>query len=262
MSLPSSDYTSHEGPISGDDEGDEISTSSSSSEVQESYEIERIIAEHEEQGQKFFLVKWKGYADFRCTWEPQESFDSEETFIEWEKQKQDGDSLDAEQVQALELRMSEYLDNKESRKKRRQLRREKKVHKDQSLDRVQARSQSGQRRQILSTNGQEQASQKRGLTKKVVKDSQSLAMKRRQSIVTNDTPRLHPPQAPPFTSLQQPAPFHGIDGPLRARQTKHKHNNHALDSTNPRAGQMFRSLSHANNFNVSSKLKFIHLLQG
>ena len=256
MSLPSSDY---EGPISGDDEGDEISTSSSSSEAQESYEIERIIAEQEEQGQRVFLVKWKGYADFRCTWEPRESFDSEETLVEWEKQKQEGDFLGDEQVQALELRMCEYLDDKESRKRRRQLRRENKVQKAQSLDRVQARNQSGQHRQILNSHGQEQVSQKRGLAKKVVKDSQAPATKRKQSIATNDTPRLHPPHAPPVTSIQQPAPFHGIDGPPRARRTKPKHNDHALGSTNPRAGQMFRSLSHANNFNVSSKSKFIHL---
>lgn len=58
-------------------EGDDWSDTSSRSEKQVSYEVERIIAETEgPEGQPVYLVKWKGYKDYRSTWEPASSFET------------------------------------------------------------------------------------------------------------------------------------------------------------------------------------------
>ena len=61
---------------SSEDDWD-FSDTSSRSDQQDSYEVERIIHEAEDpDGRPLYLVKWKGYADYRSTWEPESNFES------------------------------------------------------------------------------------------------------------------------------------------------------------------------------------------
>ena len=46
----------------------EEALSSDEGEPQEEYEVERIIAQGDIDGQEVFLVKWKGYSDEQSTW--------------------------------------------------------------------------------------------------------------------------------------------------------------------------------------------------
>ncbi|OKL63753.1 hypothetical protein UA08_00737 [Talaromyces atroroseus] len=69
-------------------EDDNISlTSTAASEFQDEYEVETIHAQEFIDGEKRYLVKWKGYSDLRCTWEPVDSFNSSETLDEWRRKK-------------------------------------------------------------------------------------------------------------------------------------------------------------------------------
>jgi hypothetical protein len=53
-------------------------------EVQEStYEVERILKDRWRQGQREYLVKWKGYSDTETTWEPQEHFNSKTPILRY-----------------------------------------------------------------------------------------------------------------------------------------------------------------------------------
>ncbi|KAI4138751.1 MAG: hypothetical protein L6R39_006634 [Caloplaca ligustica] len=52
------------------------------------YEIEAIRWEAEDsEGTTRYLVKWKGYGEFRDTWEPVEQFDDEQTILDWRDRK-------------------------------------------------------------------------------------------------------------------------------------------------------------------------------
>jgi chromo domain-containing protein 1 len=99
MSIPSEPAMSHIGtasinppPISAtadtDVEDDDISlTSTAASEFQDEYEVDTIHAQEFVDGEKQYLVKWKGYSDLRCTWEPVDSFNTGETLDEWRRKK-------------------------------------------------------------------------------------------------------------------------------------------------------------------------------
>ena len=73
------------------DVDDDISiTSTVGSNQQEEYEVETILAElpvHD--GTMRYLVKWCNYPYDRCTWEPVESFYTEQTLHDWEAKKRD-----------------------------------------------------------------------------------------------------------------------------------------------------------------------------
>jgi len=77
--------------MSEDDSNDDsISiTSSVVSEERETYVLEGIWAERNNDGVMEYLVKWDGYPEVRNTWETRESFQDEEdkTFKDWEEQK-------------------------------------------------------------------------------------------------------------------------------------------------------------------------------
>ena len=62
-------------------------TSTVPSEPREEYPVEAIIAEREADGSTEYLVRWEGYPDERCTWEPESSFQSEDTLFDWKTQK-------------------------------------------------------------------------------------------------------------------------------------------------------------------------------
>ncbi|KAL1970396.1 hypothetical protein VTN77DRAFT_5557 [Rasamsonia byssochlamydoides] len=111
----------------GDDDDDSISlTSTVPSEPKSEYEVETIYDERElEEGMKEYLVKWKGYPDVRCTWEPPEMFNNEETLRDWKKKRraiQRGE-LPAFDREGWEDMVDAYWAAKDERKRRRRAKR-------------------------------------------------------------------------------------------------------------------------------------------
>ncbi|RVX66437.1 hypothetical protein B0A52_09667 [Exophiala mesophila] len=82
--------------------------SPASCEDEELYRVERILAERLEADEKIYLVKWAGYPDEECTWEPKENFTELETITDWETQRNKGDFLDEEEVAAVQMRMDAF----------------------------------------------------------------------------------------------------------------------------------------------------------
>lgn len=72
------------------------------------FEVERILADDVVEGQTFYLVKWQGYPDEECTWEPLESFTSKTSIDEWERQKAAGLGLPDEFLVMLQQRMDDF----------------------------------------------------------------------------------------------------------------------------------------------------------
>ena len=71
-----------------DVDDDDISiTSTAPSEEQSEYEVETILTEAQLDDGVLYLVKWAGYPIERSTWEPAESFSTDETFTDWNKKK-------------------------------------------------------------------------------------------------------------------------------------------------------------------------------
>jgi hypothetical protein len=98
-------------PDWGSDEGS--SDSESGEEEVGVFEVDRIIAERQVDGATMYLVKWKEYEDVDCTWEPPDSFDFDLTISIWEKAREQGDVLDATEVQALERRIEQKKEDDE-----------------------------------------------------------------------------------------------------------------------------------------------------
>ena len=75
----------HEMPDYSDDS---VSVNSTlQSDRREEYPLECILAERESNGSMEYLVKWEGYSDIHCTWEPETNFQNDTTLAEWEHQK-------------------------------------------------------------------------------------------------------------------------------------------------------------------------------
>lgn len=73
------------------------------------YEVERILAKRlNEEGIPLFLVKWKGYDDKMCTWEPFESFIQKDVLEEWKVQEEKGDVLNAEELERVQREMDNF----------------------------------------------------------------------------------------------------------------------------------------------------------
>lgn len=101
---------------------DDISlTSTLDSEPQEEYEVDTIHAEERLHGVSHYLVKWKGYSDLRCTWEPVSSFNSDECLKDWKKRQQAiKQGLEPPfDVQAWEAMIEASEDARDERKRRR-----------------------------------------------------------------------------------------------------------------------------------------------
>ena len=73
--MPPAEYPSDE---------DDISVTSTAASVQlEEYEINTILAQRTFEGLNQYLVRWEGYPDERCTWEPEDNFCDPTTLKEW-----------------------------------------------------------------------------------------------------------------------------------------------------------------------------------
>lgn len=73
----------------GENDDDDISvTSTVASERLSEYEVEAILTEvPQDDGSMGYLVKWANYPIERATMEPADSFDDEQTLLDWEKKK-------------------------------------------------------------------------------------------------------------------------------------------------------------------------------
>jgi len=74
------------------------------------YDVERILAQREFDGEMLYLVKWQGYGEEQCTWEPPENFSDPQTLREWGKRLEIGDTLDNDTLEILNQRMTAYQD--------------------------------------------------------------------------------------------------------------------------------------------------------
>ena len=70
-----------------------------------SYDVERILEERWVEGEAAYLVKWLGYPDEECTWEPSENFDDPATLKQWEIQKAEGDVPTQDELRTVQAKM-------------------------------------------------------------------------------------------------------------------------------------------------------------
>lgn len=100
-------------------------TSTAPSEPREEYPVEAIIAEREVDGATEYLVRWEGYPDERCTWEPESSFQSDDTLFDWKTQKMRFSRGTATpcNIEALLDRVENWITTSEHRKDRRRIKR-------------------------------------------------------------------------------------------------------------------------------------------
>lgn len=84
---------------------------SDSSDEAGNYGVERILAERMKGERMHYLVKWQGYSEEECTWEPPENFNDPQTLQEWQERLDIGDTLDEDGITALQKRMNAYIDS-------------------------------------------------------------------------------------------------------------------------------------------------------
>lgn len=107
------------------DEDDISLTSTAESVFQEEYEVETIHAQDIINGQKVYLVKWKGYEDLRCTWEPRDSFNTREILLEWRNKRRqiERGTRQPFDVEAWQAEIEAFENAREDRKRRRRAKR-------------------------------------------------------------------------------------------------------------------------------------------
>lgn len=111
--------------VEQDDEDDISLTSTVESVFQDEYEVETIHAQDIINGQKVYLVKWKGYEDLRCTWEPRNSFNTKEILQEWKNKKQQirRGTRQPFDVEAWQAEIEAFENARQDRKRRRRAKR-------------------------------------------------------------------------------------------------------------------------------------------
>ena len=116
------DRSTSVGRANNSDEDDNISiTSTILSQQQEEYEVEAILAKGTFPDGVKYLVKWVGYSEDRCTWEPPDSFHDLQTLRDWRKKRTaiDRGEIAPFNVDAWEKRMQELEKARWERKRRR-----------------------------------------------------------------------------------------------------------------------------------------------
>lgn len=73
--------------MANDDDDISIASTVPSEQLSE-YEVETILTERQFDNQTMYLVKWAGYSIERSTWEPADSFLTDESFLDWRKKKE------------------------------------------------------------------------------------------------------------------------------------------------------------------------------
>lgn len=68
-------------------------------------------------GEVVYLVKWLGYDDSQCTWEPSAHFNQSETLQLWKQQLQQGDAPDEAEVARIQQRMDVFRAEEEDRRR-------------------------------------------------------------------------------------------------------------------------------------------------
>ncbi|OAG45066.1 hypothetical protein AYO21_00414 [Fonsecaea monophora] len=87
------------------------------------YLVERILYQDDRTGKPLYLVKWEGYGDEECTWEPAEHFTDQRTLDDWERQRAAQDFLDEEELAMVQARMKDFQDATARKKRQEALRR-------------------------------------------------------------------------------------------------------------------------------------------
>lgn len=100
-------------------------TSTAPSEPREEYAVDTVLAARETDGVTQYLVKWEGYPEERCTWEPATSFQSLDTLSDWDEKKlriQQGLEVACD-VDDLLKRIDIWIKSSQDRKSRRRAKR-------------------------------------------------------------------------------------------------------------------------------------------
>ena len=114
-------------PESSDEDQDDMSiTSTAPSAAQDEYLVEEILAERTHNGSIQYLVKWDGYPEERCTWEPRTSFQVDDepdgpALLDWRTRKMrlDRGLEKPYDVEALQIKVEAVQNAKLKRKDRR-----------------------------------------------------------------------------------------------------------------------------------------------
>jgi len=89
------------------------------------FEVERILAEKNVNGKKFYLILWKDYHEDKSTWEPKANIVDEGLLETWKTRRQleqSGDALPFDVAQ-FEARIKKLEEEKADRHRRRQVKR-------------------------------------------------------------------------------------------------------------------------------------------
>ncbi|EXJ80039.1 hypothetical protein A1O3_08325 [Capronia epimyces CBS 606.96] len=206
------------------------------------YEVERILAQYNTDGKTLYLVKWVGYSDERCTWEPYESFLNPQTLTEWRQQLAQGDTLDEEDVAALQDRMDAYVKAQEDNS----------LHQEEMEERPILVS-VGQRSPFSSRNGNVQAESEETLTSHGVRRRSEPLSQPDYALVK----RRRPSETFPMTSTtKRPRPESasinksslGQGDTIVAQTPGRASTNTTARRTQYRAGDQFKNLRHQNNY--------------
>ncbi|KAG2411980.1 hypothetical protein HFD88_009536 [Aspergillus terreus] len=199
------------------DSDDSISvTSTVLSEEQSEYEVDTILAEDNSGDETYYLVKWLGYPEERCTWEPADSFSTEETLRDWAAKKRsiaDG-KLTPFDTDAWQARVEALEAQKQERKRRRQAKRRRLGLLNAGIAPVGATPISGASKvNALSTKVNTEAGTS---NKRTAPESPVHGREREQKRVSISIPSRPRPKPPPVlfgSSKSRPAP-----GPARAQR--------------------------------------------
>jgi chromo domain-containing protein 1 len=191
-------------------------TSTVLSEEQSEYEVDTILAEDNSGDETYYLVKWLGYPEERCTWEPADSFSTEETLRDWAAKKRsiaDG-KLTPFDTDAWQARVEALEAQKQERKRRRQAKRRRLGLLNAGIAPVGATPISGASKvNALSTKVNTEAGTS---NKRTAPESPVPGREREQKRVSISIPSRPRPKPPPVlfgSSKSRPAP-----GPARAQR--------------------------------------------